>query len=297
MPHRTTLDLPTGLAVEAHPRQGGALVRCRDRQHLCQVLTGELHLQVEGLLEGGTRRLARGCAGREQQGQQHQKANDGRHGQHGRNTGGGMIGRLQGRLEDRWQEGGRCGVVIDCAGIGYEVQVPRGWHERLQRHEPALPLIVHIHHVIREDASLLFGFERKDERDLFRMLLGVSGVGPQVAMALASTLEHEQLITAIAAADLARLGKAPGVGRRTAERIVVDLRDKLPQGAADGPATAPLHGPVEGEVERTLAALGYSDDEIRRSLSHSRSRDATVSTSDVDAVLRRCLAWLAREGA
>lgn len=208
-----------------------------------------------------------------------------------------MIGRLQGRLEERWQDGGRCGVVIDCAGVGYEVQVPRGWHERLLVQEPAIPLIVHIHHVIREDASLLFGFERKDERDLFRLLLGVSGVGPQVAMALASTLEHGQLVAAIAAADLACLGKAPGVGRRTAERIVVDLRDKLPQGLLDGAASGPRHDPVENEVERTLAALDYSEEEIRRSLAHIRSHDTSDDSPDVDALLRRCLAWLAREGA
>jgi Holliday junction DNA helicase RuvA len=207
-----------------------------------------------------------------------------------------MIGRLQGLLEDHWQDGGRCGVVIDCAGVGYEVQVPRGWHERLRLQAPPLHLLVHIHHVIREDASLLFGFERKDERELFRLLLGVSGVGPQVAMALASTLEHGQLIAAIAAGDLVRLGKAPGVGRRTAERIVVDLRDKLPQEAAGGREPGPRHHEAEGEVERTLAALGYRDDEIQRSLGRCRGQDGAADDPDVDDLLRRCLAWLAREG-
>jgi len=208
-----------------------------------------------------------------------------------------MIGRLQGRLEDCWQDGGRCGLLIVCAGVGYEVQVPRGWHERLQIGEPAAPLTLHVHHVIREDASLLFGFERKDERDLFRMLLGVSGVGPQVAMALASTLEHEQLIAAIAAGDLGRLGKAPGVGRRTAERIVVDLRDKLPQRHDGGGVPEAPDGPAEGEVERTLAALGYSDDEIRRALRNTRSLEGEENGAGVDAMLRLCLGWLAREGA
>jgi holliday junction DNA helicase RuvA len=205
-----------------------------------------------------------------------------------------MIGRLQGRLEDHWQEGGRCGLLIVCGGVGYEVQVPRGLHERLPIGAPATALTLHVHHVIREDASLLFGFERKDERDLFRMLLGVSGVGPQVAMALASTLEHEQLIAAITAGDLSRLGQAPGVGRRTAERIVVDLRDKLPQAQASGDLAGPSEGPVEREVERTLAALGYSDDEIRRALGHSHNPE---DSDGVEALLRRCLGWLAREGA
>lgn len=207
-----------------------------------------------------------------------------------------MIGRLQGRLEDRWQDGGRSGVLLLCAGVGYEVQVPRGWHDRLQAEAPGAPLTLHVHHVIREDASLLFGFERKDERDLFRLLLGVSGVGPQVAMALASTLEHDQLIAAISTADVGRLGTAPGVGRRTAERIVVDLRDKLPQRLDSEQGTPQQQGPVEEEVERTLAALGYSGDEIRRALKHSRSTESAATDDGVDAMLRLCLGWLAREG-
>ena len=136
-----------------------------------------------------------------------------------------MIGWLQGQLADRWQQASRCGLLLVCGGVGYEVQMPRRQWDRLGEAGSALSL--HIHQVIREDAWTLYGFASRAERDLFRELVAVSGVGPQMALGLLGQLSCEELVRAIVQADLRLLTQAPGVGKRTAERLAVELRTRL----------------------------------------------------------------------
>ena len=213
-----------------------------------------------------------------------------------------MIGWLQGTLADPWQQDKRCGLLLLVGGVGYELQVTQRQWQRL----PAAgqPLTVHVHTAIREDAWTLYGFGERHERDLFRELVGVSGVGPQMALGLLGAMAGEELVRAIVQADLRRLCQAPGVGKRTAERLAVELRTRLQQRFLgqlearhdDDPGLAPvdLDHDARDEVQLTLSALGYEALEIQRAL---RAAGATGLESDAgaDAWIRACLQWLTRD--
>lgn len=216
-----------------------------------------------------------------------------------------MIGWLQGQLADRWQQASRCGLLLVCGGVGYEVQMPRRQWDRLGEAGSALSL--HIHQVIREDAWTLYGFASRAERDLFRELVAVSGVGPQMALGLLGQLSCEELVRAIVQADLRLLTQAPGVGKRTAERLAVELRTRLqerfgsssdPDDTADLSLTASavtqtLPSAVREEVSLTLTALGYEALEINRAL----RAVAALQSPEIEAAddwLRECLRWLSR---
>ncbi|MFM8545829.1 MAG: Holliday junction branch migration protein RuvA, partial [Vulcanococcus sp.] len=136
-----------------------------------------------------------------------------------------MIGWLQGQLADRWQQASRHGVLLVVAGVGYELLLAKRHWERLPAGSPELTL--HVHQVIREDSWTLYGFDSRANRDLFRELVAVSGVGPQMALGLLGQLSAEELVRAIVQADLRLLCQAPGVGKRTAERLSVELRTRL----------------------------------------------------------------------
>ena len=216
-----------------------------------------------------------------------------------------MIGWLQGQLADRWQQNSRCGALLVCGGVGYEVQLPRRQWERLGESGSALSL--HIHQVIRDDAWTLYGFASRAERDLFRELVAVSGVGPQMALGLLGQLSCEELVRAIVQADLRLLCQAPGVGKRTAERLAVELRTRLqeryasaldPTDQADlelasGGDQAELQGDVRSEVSLTLTALGYEALEINRAL-RAVANLQSLEGGDADAWLRESLRWLSR---
>jgi len=224
-----------------------------------------------------------------------------------------MIGWLQGDVGDSWQFANRYGVLLVVAGVGYEVQLSRRQFAALPG--PGATLALHIHHAIREDAWLLFGFGERSERDLFRELIAVSGVGPQVALGLLGELEPRALVRAIIHADLRRLAQAPGVGKRTAERLAVELRTRLQQrfaALADGAADAleqdrqawavPLDGLLapasRDEVDLTLAALGYEPLEIQRALrAVAASAGEPSGERDADGWIRDCLRWLSQDAA
>ena len=147
-------------------------------------------------------------------------------------------------------------VVVDCGGVGYRLAVSA---ETL-RHVPAVgkEIVLHTHLVVRDDALALYGFATEEERELFLMLLGVQSVGPKVALAVLSGGPPRELLGALAAGDTGRLQAVPGIGKRTAERIVVELREKV----ADTPL-APAITVTRGDDPRTLARaglleLGYS---------------------------------------
>jgi Holliday junction DNA helicase RuvA len=220
-----------------------------------------------------------------------------------------MIGWLQGQLADRWQQGHRCGLLLICHGVGYEVQITR-------RHWDALPgdgqtLTLHVHQTIRDDGWTLHGFGRRQERDLFRELVAVSGVGPQMALGLLGCLAEEDLIRAIVQADLRLLCQAPGVGKRTAERLSVELRSRLQERfgagcAADllgdeerrgAAAASALDTPeLREELQLTLTALGYESLEINRALRAVAAQDPALAP-DGEAWLRESLRWLSRSAA
>ncbi len=216
-----------------------------------------------------------------------------------------MIGWLQGELADPWQQDKRCGLLVVCQGVGYEVQVsPRQW-QRLP--PPGRPLALHIHQVVRDDGWILYGFGERHERDLFRELVAVSGVGPQMALGLLGCLEPGELVQAIVQADLRRLCQAPGVGKRTAERLAVELRTRLQQrflGQLPGPgegdaalalASLPLQDDQREEVQLTLSALGYEALEVHRAL---RAVAAGAEESEhwpAEEWIRACLRWLSQQ--
>ena len=216
-----------------------------------------------------------------------------------------MIGWLQGTVLDTWSQGQKAGVVLNCAGVGYEVQVSQRQQSRLVEGDG---LDLWIHHVQREDTSVLFGFPDKNERELFRRLIRVNGVGPQAALALLQECELTELIRAITNGDLRRLCKAQGVGKRTAERLAVELRTELTRfDAQQSPGLSLVEGlpedglsetnPVFSDVENILTSLGYEDLEIRRALRavHEHQDGNRPPDSDVDAWLKLCLQWLSKE--
>jgi len=151
-------------------------------------------------------------------------------------------------------------VVVDCGGVGYRLAVSA---ETL-RHVPAVgkEVLLHSHLVVRDDALHLYGFATEEERELFLMLISVQSVGPKVALAVLSGGPPRELLKAVAAGDTARLQAAPGVGKRTAERIIVELREKV-GATAPVPVLAVLNGAAGGEDPRALAregllGLGYT---------------------------------------
>ena len=176
-----------------------------------------------------------------------------------------MIGRLHGGLLRKEPPA----LLVDVGGVGYELEAPMTTFYEL----PALgqPVTLHTHLVVREDAHLLYGFVREAQRRLFRDLLKVNGVGPRVALAVLSGLADEEFMRCVAEEDIARLTKVPGIGRKTAERLVIEMRDKLPKeiplpavhANADGPA-APAD-PVS-EAVSALVSLGYKPNEASRAV-------------------------------
>jgi Holliday junction DNA helicase RuvA len=218
-----------------------------------------------------------------------------------------MIGWLEGRLAEPWQRAPRYGALLLCHGVGYEVQLSaRHWRSLPQE---GSTVCLHVHTQAREDGWTLYAFAARHERDLFRELVAVSGVGPQMALALLGVMEAEELARAIVQADLRRLSQAPGVGRRIAERLAVELRQRLQDrfpalvvggdGATgdgvDGDGTVPLADGQREEVQLTLASLGYEPLEIHRALRAVAGSLAEGASSD--DWIRETLRWLSRPAA
>lgn len=161
-----------------------------------------------------------------------------------------MIGRLHGVLLEKHAPQ----IVLDVQGVGYEIDVPLRCFEQL----PALGEVVtlHTHLVIREDAHLLFGFLTAAERATFRQLIKVSGIGAKMALAILSTLSQQELAQALATDDVKRLSSVPGVGKKTAERLILELRGKLT--SADTMPTS-LLASAHSDIVQALIALGYQE--------------------------------------
>ena len=163
-----------------------------------------------------------------------------------------MIGQLRGRLAEKRPNQ----VLVDVGGVGYLVQVPLSTYAALGELHTEVTLLIHTH--VREDAMALYGFVSAREKHFFEMLLSASGVGPTLALKILSGMSVEELVPAIRGSDLARLTQIPGVGRKTAERMVVELRDRLEVVALDAEKPMPSSpAGVEADVISALVNLGY----------------------------------------
>jgi len=151
-------------------------------------------------------------------------------------------------------------VVVDCGGVGYRLAVSA---ETL-KHVPAVgrDVVLHAHLIVRDDALALYGFATEEERDLFLMLLGVQAVGPKVALAVLSGAPPRELLRVVAAGDAARLQAAPGVGKRTAERIIVELREKVGATLPEDSITVTRSDDPATLAREALLGLGYNVNEI-----------------------------------
>jgi holliday junction DNA helicase RuvA len=151
-------------------------------------------------------------------------------------------------------------VVVDCGGVGYRLAVSA---ETL-KHVPAVgrDVVLHTHLIVRDDALALYGFATEEERDLFLMLLGVQAVGPKVALAVLSGAPPRELLRVVAAGDAARLQAAPGVGKRTAERIIVELREKVGATLPEDSITVTRSDDPATLAREALLGLGYTANEI-----------------------------------
>ena len=180
-------------------------------------------------------------------------------------------------------------VVVECHGVGYEAAIPLSTFDRLPAEGTEVKL--YTHHEVREDAQLLFGFATKPERDMFRLVTTVSGVGPQLALAVLSGLTVGDLQLAVSQGDAKRLAAVKGIGKKTAARIVVELKDKINPIEALANATAETsreQGAVLRDAMLALAALGFSEDIARAKV--QQVLDGEPGLADVETILKRALA-------
>jgi holliday junction DNA helicase RuvA len=190
-----------------------------------------------------------------------------------------VIGSLRGSVLERLDDGR---VLVEVAGVGYLVSVtPR----TLAELEPTSPVFLYIHHHIREDSQTLFGFLRRDERAAFDVLIATHGIGPALAVAILGTHSPTALVDIVAGNDLGALTLVPGVGKKTAERLLVELRNRLDLPMLD-PLTTSSGTTAIGNVREALAGLGYAPEEIRDAM-----RDLPESAS-AEALLRDALRLL-----
>ena len=192
-----------------------------------------------------------------------------------------MIGKLTGTLLEKSPPQ----VLIDCGGVGYEVDVPMSTFYGLPHLGEKVALLTHF--VVREDAQLLYGFATATEREAFRQLIKVSGVGPRMALSLLSGMSVAELAQAVTAQEAGRLVKVPGIGKKTAERLLLELKGKL---GADLGALAGgglLLGDAHGDIQQALIALGYNEKEAAAAL---KALPADVGVSEGIKLALRALA-------
>lgn len=165
-----------------------------------------------------------------------------------------MIGRIQGILLEKNPPQ----VLVDCHGMGYEIDVPMSTFYNLPALGGEVTLLTHL--AIREDAHVLYGFGTADERALFRQLIKITGIGARTALALLSGISAKEMTEIVAMQDTARLCRVPGIGKKTAERLLLELKGKLDTSAL--PNTAAPTAAVRTDIQNALLALGYSEKEM-----------------------------------
>ena len=194
-----------------------------------------------------------------------------------------MIAHLRGNLIAKHPNQ----AIVECAGVGYDVVITVPTFSDLP--EPGSPVALFIHTHVREDQLALFGFLRAEEKRLFEKLLIVSGIGPKLAVTILSGMPATDMVGAIRSGDIARLTKIPGIGKKTAERMVLELRDKLEEFTAAPPA--PQATPVEEDVISALMNLGYQRPAAERALNVAARH---VTSGGFDALFRESLAVLSK---
>jgi Holliday junction DNA helicase RuvA len=208
-----------------------------------------------------------------------------------------MIGYLKGTVANiQKSTSSRTILILEANNIGYELQVPSRLAQQLPMPGETVQVFTHLQ--VREDHMVLYGFGSAAERDLFRQLLTVSGIGSQMAIALLDTHSLADLVQAIITSNISTLAKTPGVGSKKAELIALTLKKKLGEWrtsvgltTADNSSPAPA---IREDVEMTLLALGYSSDEVSQAL-HTVSQDAQVAESkNAEEWIRSAIAWLSR---
>lgn len=196
-----------------------------------------------------------------------------------------MIGLLTGKLAHKHPPF----LLLDVGGVGYELEAPMTTFYALPDIGEPASLFVHL--LVRDDAHLLFGFSDRAQRELFRALLKVTGVGPRVALAILSTLSAEQLVACIQQADVKTLTRVPGIGAKTAERMILDMRDRIASSTGDDSAAAAAtdaHDPVQDAVS-ALIALGYKAAEAAKAV-----RAVEGKSAERDDLIRNALQQLSR---
>lgn len=189
-----------------------------------------------------------------------------------------MIGQLRGALVDKRPNQ----VVIDVAGVGYQVQIPLSTFTGLGVLHAEVTLLIHTH--LREDQIALYGFLTAREKQCFELLISATGVGPSLALKILSGMSLDELVPAVRKGDVIQLKRIPGVGQKTAERIVLELRDKLAVVEVVETGKAPARSQVEADVSSALVNLGYEPRSIEKTIEQVRGQHPTF-----DALLRAAL--------
>ncbi|NES86742.1 MAG: Holliday junction branch migration protein RuvA [Moorea sp. SIO2B7] len=206
-----------------------------------------------------------------------------------------MISYLKGQVVEIVKStSNRVNVILEVNQIGYEVQIPSRFARKLKEAE-AVQMFTHLQ--IREDQQVLFGFASAAERDLFRQLVSVSGIGTQLAIALIDTLGLADLVQAIVTGNIRTLSKTPGVGKKTAERIALELKTKLSQwrqlsGVTLFNKSATPSTEILEDLEMTLLALGYTNEEIDQAISAISGDNQLMKNPNAEEWIRSAIAWL-----
>jgi Holliday junction DNA helicase RuvA len=191
-------------------------------------------------------------------------------------------------------------LILEVNQIGYELQIPSRLARQLSV-EQSESVQIFTHLQVREDQQILYGFASAAERDLFRQLISVSGVGSQLGIALIDTLGLEDLVQAIVSCNIRSLSRTPGVGQKTAERLALELKTKLSQWREAAGVPLPnltgMPAPnILADVEMTLLALGYENDEIAQSLSVLAQDRQMLKNPSVEDWIRSAITWLSQDG-
>jgi Holliday junction DNA helicase RuvA len=198
-----------------------------------------------------------------------------------------MIAHLRGKLLAKHPNQ----IIVETCGVGYEVNISVATFSELPANGSEVALHIHTH--VREDVIALYGFFRPAEKQLFEKLMTVSGIGAKLAITILSGMAADEMAAAIRGNDVARLTRIPGIGKKTAERMVLELRDKLPAAGTSAPAVPALSA-IEEDVMSALVNLGYQRAAAEKALATLGKNSVARSQGSFDAMFREALASLSK---
>jgi Holliday junction DNA helicase RuvA len=199
-----------------------------------------------------------------------------------------VIGRIRGTLVDKKPPE----IQIDVAGICYEVQVPMSTLYQLP--ELGKELTLHTHFVVREDAQLLYGFFEEKDKSMFRSLIKINGVGPKMALGILSSMQANEFVRAVRSNDINAMVKMPGIGKKTAERLLIEMRDRLKDWDDDteaGSTQAPVSASITNDAETALVSLGYKPQQAAHAIAAVLKANPEITGSE--ELIRRSLKSMA----